>query len=76
MSVMTTRDGSRWADTCALCNSSRRFEDERECPWCRAVRLKHGSYWYPITESNKHLFTTGATGSAPASGQDKGGKHG
>lgn len=20
-----------------------------ECPLCRAVRLKHGSYWYPAT---------------------------
>lgn len=49
----------RFSDRCDLCNNSRKTgfgKFELECPWCRAVRLKHGSYFYPIDKTNEHLF--------------------
>lgn len=50
------------SNICDLCHGERRVgvswggEPRPECPWCRAVRLKHGSYWYPVDDSNRHLF--------------------
>jgi hypothetical protein len=62
MSTMTDTNGKRWANACALCGGARRLpsvfrgEPQPECPWCKAVRMKYGNYWYPITKSNEHLF--------------------
>lgn len=63
MTTQTAKDGTLWASRCDLCNNSRRVGfgafrsgEEPECPWCRGVRLKYGNYWYPITDSNRHLF--------------------
>lgn len=31
--------------------SKLRFSDpEVECPWCKSVKIKYGSYWYPVKE--------------------------
>jgi hypothetical protein len=61
--VFTEADGKRWANKCALCRDSRHIEmrlphegHAPECPWCKSVRLKYGSYWYPIDRTNQHLF--------------------
>lgn len=69
--VVTKSDGARWSNRCALCNNARkvgigafRSGQEPECSWCRAVRLKYGDYFYPITEHNKHLFKDAPAGVA------------
>lgn len=49
-------NGVRWANKCALCNSTRKIFTGDECSWCRTVRIKHGNYWYPINKTNAHLF--------------------
>jgi hypothetical protein len=50
------KNGVRWANKCDLCSSSRKNIVGDECAWCCAVRMKHGNYWYPIDDTNKHLF--------------------
>ena len=60
--VIVAHDGSEWANACDLCRNTRRVGEgilspsEQECPWCRAVRLKYGSYWYPVDRTCRHLF--------------------
>lgn len=58
MTVTTDQDGNRWADDCSLCRGTRvnQCDRELECSWCRSVRYKYGNYFYPINDSNKHLF--------------------
>jgi hypothetical protein len=57
---MTT--DNQTSDRCELCNNTRQVgvwfgrAPPPECPWCKAVRYKYGSYFYPIDDSNKHLF--------------------
>ena len=63
MTVWTKSDGSRESNDCDLCYNRRligvggyKIGEEPECPWCHAVRMKFGSYWYPIDKNNEHLF--------------------
>ena len=53
---MVAPDGSEWANDCSLCSGARRLDSGDECPYCRAVRYRYGSYFYPIDVSNRHLF--------------------
>ena len=56
MQVIIAHDGSEWSSICALCSSTRRLALGYECPWCRAVRYRYGSFFYPISDSDRHLF--------------------
>lgn len=63
MHVFVKPDGSKESNHCSLCNCTRKvglgvypYGEEPECPWCHAVKMKYGSYWYPVDETNKHLF--------------------
>lgn len=56
---------TQWSNRCDLCRSTRQIDTYRmlkpnhvlngwpivECPWCRAVRMKYGSYWYPVPKA-------------------------
>jgi hypothetical protein len=53
-------DRQEWSSRCDLCSNARvlvgsGFGDKPdvECPWCKAVRLKYGNYWYPKRELAK-----------------------
>lgn len=47
---------SEWSNRCDLCCNTRVSPgswfagQDIECPWCRSVRLKYGSYWQPKQE--------------------------
>jgi hypothetical protein len=71
--IRTEPDGTRWACSCALCRNQRKTGfgafpagQEPECSWCRSVRLEYGSYWYPITATNEHLFSPATTRKRPS----------
>ena len=57
--VLTDASGTEWSNRCDLCNDRRKVGpyQEFDCPWCAAVYRKYGFFWYPVNDSNRHLFT-------------------
>lgn len=50
---------TKWSNRCDLCCGTRvskgsgfRGLPDLECTWCKAVRMKYGSYWYPVKEKS------------------------